>query len=85
MFPSDEAASRDDAWRHIYFTIVVYTRYVHADSRPALFVDPVFKIDGGHHGQESEEGKEGCKEEDRQEEEVTSAEPLWLPDIVAIA
>ncbi|XIA62013.1 hypothetical protein ACFIOY_20175 [Bradyrhizobium sp. TZ2] len=39
------------------------------------FIDLVFQI-GGHHGQESEEGKEGCKEEDCQEEEVTSVEPL---------
>jgi hypothetical protein len=38
--PSDEAASRDDAWRHIYFTIVMYTYYVHADSRPALSLIP---------------------------------------------
>jgi hypothetical protein len=45
---------------------------VHADSRPALSLSH-FQIDGGHHGQESEEGKEGCKEEDRQEKEVTSA------------
>jgi hypothetical protein len=40
---------------------------------------------GGHHGQESEEGKEGCEEENRQEEEVTQPTPLWLPDIVAVA
>jgi len=41
-----------------------------------MAITPSFRIHGGQHGQESEEGKEGCEEEDRQEEEVTSAESL---------
>jgi hypothetical protein len=40
MLPSDEVASRDDGWHHIYFTIVMYTHYVHADSRLALSLTP---------------------------------------------
>jgi hypothetical protein len=61
MLPSDEAASRDDAWRHIYFTIVVYTHCVHADSRPALFVDPVFKLMEGIMAKKAKKAKKVAK------------------------
>ena len=61
MLPSDEAASRDDAWRHIYFTIVVYIHYVHADSRPALSLIPFSKLMEGTMAKKAKKAKKAAK------------------------